>query len=208
MLTQQARPGADDKRERLLAAARLVMAERGVAGSTTKEIARVAGVAEGTIYNQFQDKADLYLSVASDLIPEFLRRVPEDLGRKHPRALLIKLGTETIAAMNELIPVLCGIMGEPELRAGARDRVAAKRTPGAKSFAGLTNYFRGEQAAGTIGDDVQPAVLARMFIGAVFHHAFMRLLVGEANLELTGRRFVESIVDAVLAAAGPGTSSC
>jgi AcrR family transcriptional regulator len=199
VLTQN---GSPDKRARLIEAARRLMAERGVAGCTTKEIARAAGVAEGTIYNQFRDKADLYLSVASELIPQFLRRMPTEPGRRQPRALLVKVANETLAAMGELIPLLAGIMGEPELLTGARARWASGKAQG-KSFGGLTEYFREEQAAGRIGDRVDPAVLARMFIGTVFHHAFMRLLVGESNLEPAGRRFVESLVDGVLAAAGP-----
>src|SRR5438067_3887028 len=164
------------------------MAERGVAGCTTKEIAKAAGVAEGTIYNQFRDKADLYLSVAAELMPEFLRRIPEDPGRKPPRQLLIKIANETIAAFDELIPLLSGIVGEPELRAGAHDRFTEKRAAG-KAFTGLTDYFTAAQEAGTIGDRVEPAMLARMFIGTVFHHTFMRLLMGASNLEMTGRRF-------------------
>ncbi|MEX2392994.1 MAG: hypothetical protein WD826_00810, partial [Actinomycetota bacterium] len=67
---------------------------------------------------------------------------------------------------------------------------------------GLTDYFSAEQAAGRIGDRVEAAMLARMFIGAVFHHAFMGLLIGETELELRGKRFVTSLVDAILAAAG------
>jgi AcrR family transcriptional regulator len=191
-----------DKRARLIEAARRVVVERGVAGATTKEIARAAGVSEGTIYNQFRDKADLYLSVASELIPQFLRQVPQDSGRRHPRALLIKIANESLAAMDELVPLLAGIMGEPELLAGAQARWTTGKASG-KAFSGLSGYFREEQAAGRIGDRVDPVVLARMFIGTVFHHGFMRALVGESKLELTGRRFVESLVDGVLAAAGP-----
>ncbi|MEX2392993.1 MAG: helix-turn-helix domain-containing protein, partial [Actinomycetota bacterium] len=118
-----------DTRSRLIAAARQVMAERGVAGCTTKEIAREAGVAEGTIYNQFTDKADLYLSLASDLIPELLRN-PTDPGGREPRALLTKVATETVAAMNELIPLLSGIVGEPELLHGARARWSVRKASG------------------------------------------------------------------------------
>jgi len=199
VLTQN---GSLDKRARLIEAARRVMAERGVAGCTTKEIARAAGVSEGTIYNQFRDKADLYLSVASEVIPQFLRRMPEEPGRRAPRAVLVKIASETLGAMDELIPLLAGIMGEPELLTGARTRWSAGKAKG-KSFGGLTEYIREEQAAGRIGDRVDPAVLARMLVGTMFHHAFMRLLVGEQNLEPTGRKFVESLVDGVLAAAGP-----
>lgn len=200
MLTQQ---HETDKRERLIEATRRLMLERGVAGCTTKEIARAAGVAEGTIYNQFRDKADLYLSVAAELMPQFLRQMPEDPDRRrHPRALLVKVATETLDAMKELVPLLAGIVAEPELLAGAQARFTAGKASG-KTYAGLTGYFREEQAAGRIGAQVDATVLARMFIGTVFNHAFMRLLFGESNLELTGRRFVESLVDGVLAAAGP-----
>ena len=46
-------------RDRILAAAVSVMRERGVTNTTTKEIARVAGVAEGSIYNHFANKTEL-----------------------------------------------------------------------------------------------------------------------------------------------------
>jgi AcrR family transcriptional regulator len=206
VLTQDEAIQTQDKRARLLEAAKRVMAERGVAGCTTKEIAKAAGVAEGTIYNQFEDKADLYLSVAGELIPELLRRLPEE-SKKPPRAQLIKVANETMGAMDELIPLLSGIIAEPELRAGARARWSGKRSNG-RTPLGITEYFRAAQAAGTIGDRVDAPVLARMFLGAVFHHAFMRLLLTESDFELTGRRFVESVVDGVLAAAGPGATSC
>jgi AcrR family transcriptional regulator len=189
-----------DTRTRLIAAARQVMAERGISGCTTKEIARCAGVAEGTIYNQFEDKADLYLSVVSDLIPELLRNPPSSNGRD-PRTVLIKVATETITAMNELVPLLSGIVGEPDLVNGARARWTARKASG-KAASGLADFFAAEQAAGRIGDRVDAAILARMFFGTIFHHAFMSLLMGPSELEPSGRKFVEALVDAVLAAGG------
>jgi AcrR family transcriptional regulator len=178
------------------------MAERGVAGCTTKEIAKAAGVAEGTIYNQFRDKSDLYLSVAAAIMPEFLRRLEDAPGRRDPRTLLVKVGNDTLKAMTELIPLFSGMIAEPELRAGVRERWRSQRAEG-KPYGGLTEYLRAEQADGTIGDGVEANVLARMFVGTIFHHVFMRLLINEPSLEPTGRKFVESVVDAVLAAAGP-----
>ena len=55
--------GADDKRERILEAAIRCFGERGYHGTRTVDIAREAGVGEGTIYNHFRDKADLFRSV-------------------------------------------------------------------------------------------------------------------------------------------------
>jgi AcrR family transcriptional regulator len=50
---------SDETRERLLEAAMAVIAERGYDGTRVAEIARVAGVTTGAIYNHFDSKADL-----------------------------------------------------------------------------------------------------------------------------------------------------
>ncbi len=46
-------------RERIIDAARAVMLNKGLVRATTKEIARAAGVSEGTIYNYFANKEEL-----------------------------------------------------------------------------------------------------------------------------------------------------
>jgi AcrR family transcriptional regulator len=59
----QRRP--DEKRARLLAAARTVFAESGY-GASVHEICRAAGVGIGTFYHQFPDKSDLMRSLMDD----------------------------------------------------------------------------------------------------------------------------------------------
>src|SRR5688572_23302911 len=56
------RPG-NDKRERILAAAERVFAEHGFFNTRVAEIAKVAGVADGTIYLYFKSKDDLLISL-------------------------------------------------------------------------------------------------------------------------------------------------
>lgn len=51
-----------ETRERIVSAALKLFAEKGYDGATTAEIARQAGVAEGTIYRHFADKKELFLA--------------------------------------------------------------------------------------------------------------------------------------------------
>ena len=55
------------RRNQILDAAAAVFAEKGFHHATTKEIARTAGVSEGTIYNYFDSKADLLIGIMTRL---------------------------------------------------------------------------------------------------------------------------------------------
>ena len=60
-----AKPASTDKtRERILTAAREVIARKGKRGATTREIADVAGVNEATLFRHFGSKSTLVLAVA------------------------------------------------------------------------------------------------------------------------------------------------
>ena len=52
-----------DKKERILTAAEMIFAEKGYFETTVSEIAKEAGVAEGTIYEYFENKKDLLYAV-------------------------------------------------------------------------------------------------------------------------------------------------
>jgi AcrR family transcriptional regulator len=55
------------RRNQILDAAAAVFAEKGFHRATTKEIAKTAGVSEGTIYNYFANKADLLIGIMTRL---------------------------------------------------------------------------------------------------------------------------------------------
>src|SRR5919106_4825012 len=60
------RADAARNRERVLAAARRLFAERGVANVTMEQIARAAGVGKGTVFHRFGDRAGLALALLDD----------------------------------------------------------------------------------------------------------------------------------------------
>jgi AcrR family transcriptional regulator len=55
------------RREQILEAATRVFAEKGFRRATTREVAREAGVSEGTIYNYFEDKDALLMAIMDGL---------------------------------------------------------------------------------------------------------------------------------------------
>jgi TetR/AcrR family fatty acid metabolism transcriptional regulator len=55
------------RRNQILDAAAKIFAEKGFHRATTKEIAQVAGVSEGTIYNYFANKGDLVIGIITRL---------------------------------------------------------------------------------------------------------------------------------------------
>src|SRR5882724_2180492 len=57
---------ATPTRERLRAAALILFVQKGVAETTTRELAAMAGVAEGTIYRHYKSKDDLVRELFED----------------------------------------------------------------------------------------------------------------------------------------------
>jgi AcrR family transcriptional regulator len=98
------------RRNQLLDAATEVFAARGFHGATTRMIAEAAGVAEGTIYNYFDSKADLLVAIMTrlsqlELLDAWLTRAPEEDMRQflhailEQRVVLIERNDDTIRAI-------------------------------------------------------------------------------------------------------------
>jgi len=68
---------AGDKRDRILRAAVTVFSRKGFFNSKVSEIARAAGVADGTIYLYFKNKDDLLISLFEEKMGEVVADVRE-----------------------------------------------------------------------------------------------------------------------------------
>jgi TetR/AcrR family fatty acid metabolism transcriptional regulator len=65
-----ARPKADDKRKRILQAAVKIFARKGYFAARVSEIAKKAGVADGTIYLYFKGKEDILVRLFDEVMAE------------------------------------------------------------------------------------------------------------------------------------------
>jgi len=72
LLEERAERGdAAANRTRILAAARGVLAERGVEGASMDAVAAAAGVGKGTLFRRFGDRAGLFDALLDDAMSEF-----------------------------------------------------------------------------------------------------------------------------------------
>ncbi len=87
--------GGGDKRERILGAAVRVFAKKGFYATRVSEVAKAAGVADGTIYLYFRSKDELLVSLFEDRVERLLAYLHEELPK-------IERATEKLRRIIEL----------------------------------------------------------------------------------------------------------
>lgn len=97
-------PKRDRTRRQLLEAALRVMSSRGVAAATVQEIAAVAGVANGTVYNHFATREDVVRGVAMWLAEALCRRISDSVQQAHEGAERMAVGNRRYLWLAEQSP--------------------------------------------------------------------------------------------------------
>ena len=198
--------GTDDTRAQLIAAAVEVVRTKGVTGMTTKEVALAAGRSEGSIYNHFTDKIDLVNHVLDAHLPTLLAvlaALPQRVGRATVRANLERVVNALLTFHAEILPVLSGVMGDPEMLARLHaDFLPLDKGPH-RPHHGVADYLRAEQALGRIRPDTDCQSLSFLINAACHEYAFLDLMVLPDRNPLAGKRFAATIVRTLLAGHEP-----
>lgn len=111
---------ADDRslREHLIEVTQRLLADSGSEQLTTRRIARAAGVADGVLYNHFENKDDLILAAltarASELVAGFRDACPT-AGEGTVETNLAKLAAAMLELQRALLPPLVGLIGKRTL---------------------------------------------------------------------------------------------
>jgi AcrR family transcriptional regulator len=124
------RRDARENRELLLEVAKRLFAEQGVAATTMKEIASVAGVGKGTLYRHFANKGELCRALISEDVVEFQERVGALLADRQqvpsPLKRLELLIAERIRLAERHLPLFAAI---EEAASGAQEQGRRFRGP-------------------------------------------------------------------------------
>ncbi|GAA0233832.1 TetR/AcrR family transcriptional regulator [Actinomadura nitritigenes] len=115
--------GKEPMRERILAAAVEVIRQRGVTAATTKEIARSAGVSEGSLYNHFANKTALFAAALGEVTATArtaMAALAGSAGQGTVEGNLARLAAGMVRFYGELLPMIGPVLADPDLIAWLR----------------------------------------------------------------------------------------
>jgi AcrR family transcriptional regulator len=153
-------------------ATRSVVREVGYAHASTRAIAHAAGVAEGTIYRHFPDKAALFFATvleANAPIVAWVTTLPARAGNGTVEENLTDVAVRLAGMRDQIIPLELAIAADPELAAQRRAAMAAAGSslpPGPPEA--VAAYLAAEQDLGRIRADVDPREAAAVLLGLLF----------------------------------------
>ena len=168
------------RREQIIEAAFEVFSAKGFAGGTTAEIARTAGVAEGTIYNYFTSKRELFIAIIRHFIItapllELIDQLPEgNVAETFNNILQNRLSLIESERILRLPALMAEIIRDPELRA-----LWAKEflQPFLSKMEGVYETL---SASGRIRH-LEPAILVRSIGGMILGFLILKMMEGDTS---------------------------
>jgi AcrR family transcriptional regulator len=181
----------------IIDAAKKVFAEKDFAKATVSEIASLAGVADGTIYEYFQSKEDILLSIATSRLGSYLAQASGAFDIKSPdRKLrrLIKYHFSRFLSDREFLKVFL-------MRLQVNDKFYMSN-----AFELLRRYcslieevIEEGKAAGVFRPTVNSRVFRNMFLGA-FIHVSMRWFVLRESARVDKVEEIEHVTELLTSA--------
>ncbi|MCA9576574.1 MAG: TetR/AcrR family transcriptional regulator [Sandaracinaceae bacterium] len=148
-------------------------------GASTQELAKRAGVSEGTLYKRFGSKLRMFIFALR--LPqieecEWFTSIPERVGKGSIEEHLAHIALGMHSYVSELMPCsqMIAANGKLEPKDFAKLLGKGEKAPPFMSIDAMTSYFQGEMKLGRVRA-CDPGGLARLFIGAVIHDVNLRL---------------------------------
>jgi TetR/AcrR family fatty acid metabolism transcriptional regulator len=186
-----------NKADRILLAAEKIFADKGFTKATISEIAKSAQVAEGTVYEYFENKEDLLLSIPVKHFNRYISVLPETFQIRDPlRKLRRFIGYHFSLFLTE----------REFLKVFLLQIQLNKRFYGSKSFETFRNYFRVTEdiieegkAEGAFRSEVNPRVFRNMLLGT-FSHLALRWIILEKGRDIDKMQELSQVADLLLSA--------
>lgn len=161
---------AEARKEQILAAAEKTFAQKGFHESTIAEIAKVAGVSEGTIYEYFSTKEGLLFSIPEAFTKKMRRWLKFNLqlirGASHKLRAIVYLHLNIYQENPDYAQITLLILkGNLNFRKTEGYRLVRE------SFQTTTQVIEEGMASGEFRSDINPYLVRSVLMGAVDHLA-------------------------------------
>jgi len=180
--THAGRMKGDERREQILAAAVSLFATHGFSGTTTKEIAKAAGVSEAMVFRHFANKDALYAAILENkTCRDGVHRFPweenpavkEAIAKKDDYAFFYNMAVSALekhhADVKFMRLLFYSALEEHELASQFFSDLIAR------VYEFICEYIRVRQADGAMRD-IEPRVVVRAFLGMLLHHSLNNIL--------------------------------
>jgi AcrR family transcriptional regulator len=206
-------------RDYLIATAARLIDQRGSAGLAVRDIAREAQVADGVLYNYFEDKEDLLVHALLAHVGNVMNGAPQLLPPPGEGTVEENLRTFIdggIATLLRVTPAFAGLIAQPKVLArfhamvggdpafdpASADGGEATREDGRGLPDLLTAYLRGEQRLGRVRADVDIDAAAALIVGAMHGQILPRVLFAPPGSPVTippglGARLTDVVLDGI-----------
>jgi AcrR family transcriptional regulator len=174
----QSPPSETETKKRILQAAQKLFARSGYDGTTTRELATAAGVAEGTLFRHFDNKKAILIEVATEgwveLLTDLLTELSE-MGSYKAVAQVMRRRMLNIRENSDMMRV-CFLEAQfhPDLRDRIQLEVIAKMTDVAEAF------FETAMQKG-VYRQMNPKIVAQVFLGMFAVAGFSQNTIMEPN---------------------------
>jgi len=160
------KPVVADKREAILRAAITIFAHNGYFNAKVADIAREAGVADGTVYLYFKSKEEILHSIFDRSVDEAIADAKKQLARisdpKEKLRQIARLHLERLGADRNLAVVF-----QVELRGSTKFMEEFSAAGFAEYLALIRSTFEEGQSAGLFRKDLNAKVVAKILFGAL-----------------------------------------
>lgn len=185
-----------DTETKILKAALHLFAQRGYSGTTTRDLAQSAGVAEGTLFRHFENKKAILVAVATQGWVEILTDLLTELSEMASYKAIGQVMQRRMLNLrkNSALMRVCFMEAQfhPELREQIQTEVIGKMIDVAEAFF-QTAMDRG------IYRPMNPRMVARVFLGMFTVAGFSQETLGdEAGSANSMRELAECLTDIFL----------
>lgn len=193
-----------DTRQHILEAAERMIQEKGLAKVTTREIARAAGCADGTLYVHFPHKEDVFLAVLQEQLQAFTTPLQvAQVGQATVEENLEAMAHAALTFYETIVPLTAALFGDQELLERHRNAVSMQGKGPQNGYQYIATYIRGEQERGRVNAQASPEGVAILLLGACFQYIFFSLFLGKEPLPQSRQQFVKDLIRTLMGGLTP-----